>query len=183
MYESILLLGNRGSGKTVFSKQLITRILREKSTYRKDEGVYQGPYLLVYDPYFEYTNFIGLEVRTFTGDLSYPFLRFNSAEELLDNAQSDSIIILEELMTIDQKENFSKIRKLVTGSRHLRIDFISTTQRPKHIPIVLLALFSSLYVFQLHYQPDIEVLRPYLTEAQIDALPNLSPGQHFVIHI
>jgi ABC-type phosphate/phosphonate transport system ATPase subunit len=169
----ILILGQRGSGKSYLARHLIQEIKR----------------LIIYDTLGEYDTGINVEnlnefkeffLKTYQGDFKIcyqPVKPQDDFEAVCDIAYEcgDLTFLVEEIDTFcsaqDISENFANI---IQRGRHKNITLIGVSQRPFGIPRLVTSQAKVIYSF-IHREPrDLDYLKAYIGD-EAEKIKDLKP--------
>lgn len=181
--EQWLICGVPGSGKSYMAHRLVERsanVRRESlvgfESFDTDARVW------VYDPTRQWRDertIKGLPILEWEEREEYPFVGFgdDEIEEVCETAGGDgelrAVVVFDECLTIESAM-YPAIKKMCALRRHRDIELFFCTQRPRTIPVPVLALCSQVVCFQLHHPDDIKHLRGVLQPADLDRLPSLA---------
>tara|TARA_R100001594_G_scaffold95409_2_gene129703 strand:- start:785 stop:1420 length:636 start_codon:yes stop_codon:yes gene_type:complete len=175
-----LYCGVQGSGKTYKMKEDTKEFLRKNSSKKKlsfldsDYIEYETPSLLVYDPFCEWIEtpgsraviINGLPVIKFTPekfeDQTYPYMATNDKDEFLEYAvkSKNSLLVVEEMLQFD-REDFKVFRRISSERRHSFNALYASTQRPAHLPIIMISSSTQIFCFTLISKDDTKKLTDY----------------------
>jgi len=181
-----LYLGVPGSGKTYLLKERLRRLLDESgATFEVDDDgdviSYEGPAVYVFTPTNEWGKLLDtVPIAKYNPTIEelkdYPFLRFDSPQELFRHAKPDTIVVIEEMLCIPERDH-GIIQQASATHRHEGLFLMVSTQRPRCVPRATIALANRIFLFRLSDAEDGKAIKHLLTPEQIRRVPSLKRGQ------
>lgn len=172
-----LYCGVQGSGKTWAMRADVKGYIEPKTKRRNSweliggtlrDGVENtGPDLLVFDPFGEWRDpdafdikgapVLDLSETRFSGSTSqrWPYLATSDKDLFLDYAERShgSVIVTEELLHFDRSD-FVRFRRLSSSRRHKGNALFASTQRPSHLPVIMVSSCTQIHVLRLISKDD-----------------------------
>lgn len=180
--EQWAVVGVPGSGKSHAAHALVEEMANVRE--ERDDIFVDMTYdyrVWVYDPTQQWRHdrtIGGYPLRPFEERDEYPFVYFDDEEieEACEDAQDTEgaglIVVFDECLTIEQID-FKAIKKLCTIRRHRGVDLIFCTQRPRCIPVPILAMCTQVLMFRLHYPEDLKHLQNIVQSEDLEIVPRL----------
>jgi hypothetical protein len=176
-----LYVGVQGSGKTYrMMKDVQALVKKYQKKYDLDNGYmrYENPRILAFDPFREWTvengeqkllvngtPIIPLTEQRFQSENPaerYAFLGTPDKDEFLHYIErsQNTIIIVEELLHFDRSD-FPVLRRASSARRHNGNVLFSSTQRPSHMPLILISSCTDIFAFKIISKDDTKKLTSF----------------------
>lgn len=171
------IIGRRGSGKTTLLKTLAAR---EKRVLCWDwRGEYAGHIVQLADlpQVFRRQSFRAV-YRPGNGDT---MREFDALAHVVRKLGHRLTLTVDEVSLVVPNYREGGLGLLLRFSRPQGINILWATQRPTHIPGVLLSESNALYVFHLHHPADLRALSTVCDDGDLDSVRTLPPHKYLTV--